>query len=81
MKSSVLALAFTLASMPFSFGQTPAESSATPATKHHKTHKRKSDDTATGAKKKHRKGKVSGDTSGTDASIATHSTKTAPLKQ
>lgn len=80
MKTSLLVLALSLVSVPFSFGQNPAEPAASPTTKHHKKHTRKPDDAAAGVKK-HRKHKASGDTSGTDASIATHSTNTAPLKQ
>lgn len=80
MKASLLALALALVSMPFSFGQDPAVPAASATTKHHKKHTRKPDATAAGVKK-HRKDKAAGDTSGTDASIATHSTNTAPLKQ
>lgn len=77
MHSSLLVLALALVSLPSSFGQNPAEPA--PTAKHHKKHTRKSDPAA--GVKKHRKQKASGDTSGTDASIATHSTNTAPLKQ
>lgn len=70
MKPIVWALALVVGGMPLSFGQNSTESSATNTPRHHKKHQ-----------KKHRKAKVTGDTSGTDASIATHSTNTAPLKQ